>query len=132
MFNLNIDIISPIDTIIGVARHGKMHRFTFDVSSGFTGYKVEKLLRRYGVRVWGRKVSGSERSFLVKNSQAVWAEYVLCRAGIPLLDPLLDPRNAQYAVAHEGEPMPPPWTEKGIGPITFIDHFGEWMAKLFG
>ncbi|MFO7634329.1 MAG: hypothetical protein R6W76_17400, partial [Caldilinea sp.] len=92
MFNL--DIISPIDSLFGAARHGKMHRFAFESSSDFTGYKVEKLLRRYGVRVWGRKVSGTQRSFLVKRSQAVWAEYVLCRAGVPLLKPLLDPRNA--------------------------------------
>jgi hypothetical protein len=50
---------APSIPLFGVARHGKMHRFAFDVNSGFTGYKVEKLLRRYGVRVWGRQVSGS-------------------------------------------------------------------------
>ena len=129
MFNL--DIISPIDTLFGAARHGKMHRFTFDVSSGFTGYKVDKILRRYGGRVWGRKVSGSERSFLVKRSQAVWAEYVLCRAGVPLLNPLLDPRNAQYPDRHPDNSMPEAWSEDGIGPISLVDHIGEWMAKLF-
>jgi hypothetical protein len=130
MFNL--DIISPIDTFFGIARHGKMHRFTFDVNAGFTGYKVEKLLRRYGVRVWGRQVSGSERSFLVKRSQAVWAEYILCRAGVPLLSPLLDPRNALYPDQHPDASMPVPWTEKGVPAISFVDHLGEWLAKLFG
>lgn len=130
MFNL--DIISPLDTLFGVARHGKMHRFTFDVSSGFTGYNVEKLLRRYGVRVWGRKVSGTQRSFLVKRSQAVWAEYVLCRAGVPLLSPLIDPRNREYPERHPEDSMPDPWTENGIGPISFVDYLGEWLAKFFG
>ncbi|MFO7633343.1 MAG: hypothetical protein R6W76_12425 [Caldilinea sp.] len=128
----DFDIISPIDTLFGVAHHGKMHRFAFDVNSGFNGYRVEKLLRRYGVRVWGRKVSGSKRSFLVKRSQAVWAEYILCRAGVPLLNPLLDPRNAHYPDQHPDESMPEPWTEQGVRPISFVDHLGEWMAKLFG
>lgn len=130
MFNL--DIISPIDALLGIARHGKMHRFTFDVNSGFTGYKVEKLLRRYGVRVWGRRVSGSTRSFLVKQSQAVWAEYVLCRAGVLLLSPLLDPRNALYPDQHADATMPTPWTEQGVPAISLVDHLGEWLAKFFG
>jgi hypothetical protein len=129
MFNL--DIISPLDTLFGAARNGKMHRFTFESSASFTGYKVEKLLRRYGIRVWGRKVSGTQRSFLVKRSQAVWAEYVLCRAGVPLLGALIEPRNAQYPEHHPKESMPDPWTEKGVPAISFVDHLGEWLAKFF-
>lgn len=129
---VEFDILSPIDTLFGIARYGKMHRFTFDVDSGFTGYKVEKLLRRYGVRVWGRRVAGNRRSFLVKQSQAVWAEYILCRAGVPLFGPLLDPRNALYPGQHPDATMPTPWTEQGVPAISLVDHLGEWLAKLFG
>lgn len=129
---VEFDILSPIDTLFGIARYGKMHRFTFDVDSGFTGYKVEKLLRRYGVRVWGRRVAGNQRSFLVKQSQAVWAEYILCRAGVPLFGPLLDPRNALYPGQHPDATMPTPWTEQGVPAISLVDHLGEWLAKLFG
>lgn len=129
---LNFDIISPIDTMVGMARHGNMHRFVFEASTGFTGYQVEKTLRRYGVRVWGRKSRGTQRSFLVKQDQAVWAEYVLCRAGVPLCGVLLDPRNAQYPGQHPESTMPVPWTEKGIPAISFVDHLGEWLARLVG
>ncbi len=96
-----IDILSPIDELLARAQYGRMHRFTFCPTSEFNAFRVEKLLRRYGVRVWGRKiVDGSMRSFVVKERQAVWAEYVMCRAGIPLVDELIDPRNAQYPERH--------------------------------
>jgi len=127
----NIDILSPIDEFIARVQFGKMHRFTFQTTSVFNGYAVEKLLRQYGVRVWGRKiVDDSMRSFLVRQRQAVWAEYVMCRAGVPLVDELLDPRNAQYPDRHPESSMPTPWTKKGIPAISFIDHLGEFLAQL--
>lgn len=128
-----IDLITPIDTLIGAARHGKLHQFTFVTTSSFPGtYKVEKILRRYGIRIWGRKMAKNQRSFLVKQSQAIWAEYILCRAGVPLISPLLDPRNVIYPAQHPGASMPTPWTEKGIPATSFVDHLCDWLAKLFG
>lgn len=127
----NVDILSPIDELVARAKYGRMHRFTFSATSGFNGYKVEKLLRRYGVRIWGRKViDGSMRSFLVRERQAVWAEYVMCRAGVALAGELLDPRNAEYPDRHPDSSMPEPWTEKGIPAISFIDHLGELLARI--
>ena len=125
------NIISVIDEILGRSGHGAMHRFTFDSASGFTGMKVERMLRTYGIRVWGRQVQGSKRSFLVKRSQAVWAEYLLCRMGVPLESKILDQRNLQYPQYHE-KPMPTPWSSQGIGPISFVDKLGEFMARLVG
>jgi hypothetical protein len=107
-----------------------MHRFHYYRTSAYNGYRVEKLLRRYGIRVWGRRIEGDTQSFIVKEKQAVWAEYVLCRAGVPLACELLDPRNAEYPEQHPVDSMPIPWNEKGIPAITFIDHLGEWMAQL--
>lgn len=126
-----IDVLSPIDELVARAQYGNMHRFTFVATAAFTGHKVERLLRHYGVRVWGRKiVDGSLRSFVVKQRQAVWAEYVMCRAGVPLVGELLDPRNAQYPDKHPPASMPPPWTSKGIGAISLIDHLGELLARF--
>lgn len=126
----NVDILSPVDAGLARLRHGKMHRFSFFATSGFNGYKVEKLLRQYGIRVWGRQLNGEMRSFLVKRNQAVWAEYILCRAGVPLAGELLDPRNADYPDQHPTSSMPVPWTERGIPAISLIDHLGEWLAQL--
>ena len=127
----NVDIISPIDALFARTRHGKMHRFVFVPASGFNAYRVEKILRQYGIRVWGRKIeAGDNRSFLVKEAQAVWAEYVMCRAGVPLVSPLLDERNAQYPDLHPEGSAPVPWTEQGIGAVGMIDKLGDALATF--
>jgi len=110
-----------------------MHRFTFATGTGFTGLEAEKLLRQYGIRIWGREMNRTdERAFLVKKSQAVWAEYVLCRAGAPLTCPLLDPRNAEYRERHPEGSLPIPWDGEGIGAHSLVDHVTDWIDRLLG
>ena len=128
---LFIDLLNPIDGYMGRLLYGPMHRFSFSTHGDFTGMQVEKLLRQYGIRIWGRELDNDdELAFLVKQSQAVWAEYILCRAGVPLTCQLLDPRNEQYAVFHDS--MPVPWQEKGIGAHTLVDHIVDWLDRLLG
>ena len=126
-------ILDAIDAVTGRLAHGPMHRFTFRRGGGFTGAQVEMLLRQYGIRVWGREMDDKdELAFLVKRSQAVWAEYILCQAGVPLTGPLLDPRNEEYRHRHPQGAMPTPWTERGIGPHTLVDHLVDWLYRLLG
>jgi len=127
------DLIDPIDAWIGRLTHGPMHRFTFSTAGEFSGVEVEMLLRRYGIRIWGRELDQpDELAFLVKRRQAIWAEYILCRAGVPLTCPLLDARNAQYRQQHAQGSMPTPWDQQGIGPHTFVDHVVDWLNRLLG
>ncbi|MCB0116341.1 MAG: hypothetical protein KDD84_19720 [Caldilineaceae bacterium] len=128
---LGPDIPDWIDGFVGRLLHGPMHRFSFSRHSGFTGSDVEHLLRRYGVRVWQREMDDPDELALhVKQSQAVWAEYVLCRAGVPLTCELLEPRNAEHAAQHDS--MPTPWSEKGVGAHTVIDHVVDWLDRFTG
>ncbi len=125
------DLINPLDGVLGRTLHGPMHRFTFRADSEYSGYEVEKMLRRYGIRIWGREMAENEdRAFLVKESQAIWAEYLLCRAGIPLTCKLLDPRNESYRQRHAPRSMPVPWTMRGIGPSGFVDHVVDLLDKI--
>ncbi len=126
------DLIDPIDAFVGKLVYGPMHRFVIHRSGGFSGAEIEMLLRRYGIRIWGREIHDDEFAFLVKQSQAVWAEYILCRAGVPLSNGLLDQRNAGYRERHEPGTMPIPWDEQGIAPHSFVDHVVDWMVRLFG
>lgn len=129
---LGPDIPDWIDGVVGKLLHGPMHRFTFRRRHGFTGSEVEHLLRQYGVRVWGREMDDpDELALMVKQSQAEWAEYVLCRARVPLTCALLDPRNADYAAQAPGT-LPKPWTEQGIRAHTLIDHLVDWLDRLVG
>lgn len=131
MFNL--DLIDPIDAWFGRILNGPMHRFSFSRHGGFSGAEVEMLLRQYGVRVWGREFDApDELALLVKKRQAIWAEYILCRACVPLTCQLLDPRNEQYRQRHAPGSMPTPWTERGIRPHTMIDYIVDWLYRLIG
>ncbi len=128
-----MDLLNPLDGQFGRLFNGPMHRFTFRADGGFSGLEVEKMLRRYGIRVWGREMADSEeRALLVKQSQAVWAEYLLCRAGVPLTCQLLDPRNDTYRYHHSQDTMPVPWTQHGVGAHSFVDHIVDWIDKLLG
>jgi len=130
---VDLDLLNPLDALVGRLLHGPMHRFTFRRDGGFTGAQVEMLLRQYGIRVWGREVDDRhELALLVKRRQAVWAEYILCRAGVPLTSPLLDPRNEAYRQHHPQGSMPTPWTEGGVGPHTLVDHLVDWLYRLLG
>jgi hypothetical protein len=127
------DLINRIDGLQGQLVHGKLHRFTFLRAGDFTGADVEMTLRRYGIRVWEREVSDPDEIALsVKQRQAVWAEYILCRAGVLLTSELLDKRNSYYRDLHHPNSMPRPWNEQGIRSQTLIDHLVEWLYRIVG
>lgn len=121
------DPINAIDALVGRLLHGPMHKFTFTEEAGHSGYDVERLLQQYHIRCWGRAAQGKECSLLVKRRQAAWAEYLLCRAGVPLTGKLLN-------LAHRGKAgkMPPPWTRHGVGPKTFVDYVVRFAGFLLG
>lgn len=72
--------------------------------SSWRGIDIERLLTRYGIRVWDRGASGAELYFCVKRRQVKWAEYVLLRAGVPVTSVPAEPRNSQWAAPYSGPP----------------------------
>lgn len=74
-----------------------------------TGEGYEALLRRYGVVIFGRRVTSKHLIFSVKTKQAKWAEYLLLRAGAPVVS-TFDHRNVGWAGKHGGT-LPVPWSE---------------------
>lgn len=76
--------------------------------SSWRGIDVERLLARYGIKVWDRGASGEELYFCVKRRQVKWAEYVLLRAGVPLTSLPAEPRNNAWAARYSANPGPPP------------------------
>ena len=70
------------------------HTFRW-IQTGSPGMDAEHLMRRYGIPVSNRHIplirsDTMEVGFDVPKRQAVWAEYLLCRAGWCLVTPLLD------------------------------------------
>lgn len=128
---INLDWINPLEAAFAGLRHGPLHRFTFESDSGWLFYQVEVLLRKYHIPAYGREIvsdgstgSPPEQGFSVRPAQAVWAEYILTSAGVPLTCPLLDPRNDLPSGATR--PLPRPWTA-GSGPTTLIGHIMDAM-----
>lgn len=127
------DPVNVIEGMLAGSMHGPMHEFRFSRGGGFTGIQAERLMRQYGIRVFGRLTNNPEQvGFKVKQSQAIWAEYLLLRAGVPLVTPLLDPRNRDYQRRHTAGEMPTPWQEEGIRAHSIIDHLVDWLDGLFG
>lgn len=106
-----MDIISPFAALIGLAKHGRLHRIEW---VGWNGYRVSSLLRTYKIHLYevGMYTRNGEtiRWANINHKQAAWAEYILLRAGVPLVNNLIDPRNRKRAAQHNG--APPAWSGK--------------------
>lgn len=81
-----------------------------DKGGSFSLNEVRLLLKGYGVDTFGRRFDSQNMYIRVKNRQARWAEYVLLHAGVELLNPAFDHRNASYAAKHPPGWMPRPWS----------------------
>jgi hypothetical protein len=64
---------------------------------GWSGVAVERLLTQRGIRVYGRGFAGNALCFRVKRRQARWAEYLMLRAGVPVVSAPVDARNIRWA-----------------------------------
>lgn len=75
--------------------------------SSWSGHAIEQLLYRHGVKIWDRGFMGENLFFRVKRRQVVWAEYLLLRAGVPVVSPLFELRNRDYADRYPPQSEPP-------------------------
>ena len=132
--NVLPDLLNPIDGLMGRMTQGTMHRFEFAARGDYSGADVEMLLRQYGIPIWGREMEDPGcLAFQVRESQADWAEYLLCRAGVPLTSPLRNPAHARWLErSGRTRTMPTPWTEQGIGPSTFVARVVQVLWTLLG
>lgn len=110
-----LDLFNLIDRLEGLLtglRYGDMGRTVrLDGRAGWTGAQAEELLRRYGVVVYGRRITSREIIFQVKNRQARWAEHVLLRAGAPVVSGEIDASNRGAQERHHGT-LPTPWRDR--------------------
>jgi hypothetical protein len=78
-------------------------------NAGWTGIEVERLLKQYGVPVFDRNFTGETLCFRVPLRQANWADYLLRRAGVPVVTMPISPSNISVWEHYQGE-MPPLWS----------------------
>lgn len=118
-------------------------RHTFIVEMfehGWSGYQCECLLRRYGIAVKDRFARiGREGdpmppylSFSVARKQAAWAEYILFRAGVPVISETVDERNELHrATALRNNRSLPPGAGGGIR-RDFTTRLVDFLTPIMG
>jgi len=119
-------------------------RFSISAEGDHNLAEVEKLLRKYGIPVFGRTYDAGHMYFSVKKRQARWAEYVMLNAGVELANPTFDRRNPGYVGKHGPGWMPQPWAEKERQPAATqpvaeaaaketpsqLRRFSQWIDKV--
>lgn len=143
----HLDIISRIEGVVstflnadwrGAARRGGMQGLLRELGAsltasntwtlyvprncGWRGIDIERLLRRHGVKIWGRGFTNEYLTFRVKRRQANWAEYLLWRRGIPVYSHPFNPRNRLYAERHAPGSEPPLRGRRSTSP-GLLDRF---------
>lgn len=117
------------------------HTFIIEMfEHGWSGYQCECVLRKYGISVRDRFVCvGREGdlmppylSFSVEKKQAVWAEYILFRSGVPVISETVDERNEQHrATDLRGNRSIPPGGGGGIKK-DFTTKLIDFLTPLVG
>lgn len=80
--------------------------FFIPTDSDWAIQDIQALLIRYGVKLWGVGYWNGEMYFRVKKRQAHWAQYVMLRAGVPLLHGLMDTSRALPTAARNALEAP--------------------------
>ena len=100
--------------VMGAYYGGGVHTFRIEHNPANTGADYEAMLKRRGVAVFGRRVTGKLLIFSVKARQARWAEHILVRAGAPIVSRQVDKSNAGASERHGGQ-LPPAWRDRKDG-----------------
>lgn len=79
--------------------------------SAWSGWEIVRLLSRHGVNAWDLGVTSHEFFFRVKLRQVKWAEYLLLRAGVPVVGMLVEPRNSDWVAGYPPGSEPPNWSQ---------------------
>jgi hypothetical protein len=106
-----------------------MSVWTFHIArnQGWTGGDAERLLKRYAIPIWGRRVTGQHFIFSVPRRQANWAEYLILRRGMTLDGQLYNPDNVRYAQKYAPGDQPPAWVDRDHDRRDILDRLGELL-----
>lgn len=123
---LNPDIIKWIDDARAIRKYGLGHKIKWIVCSGWNGADVERILLRYGIPAYWRDygIGTDERGLHVPKKQAVWADWLLRRAGCPVV-------SRQLSNVSDGA-MPKAWSEENPDAAHPGVGFAGWFLRILG
>lgn len=115
----SFDLISPVMAMIQNVANGPSHTFLIPENCGWSGRKIEHLLRSHSVKTWGLMIINRLLRITVRLEQAHWAQYLLEREGIPIEYGVLDERTTRA--------LRPAQKHDHTSPSGILDH---WLDKL--
>lgn len=103
------DPIKWLDDLGAVLRYGPGVKIAWVFGPAWPGLAVESVLLRYGVRVLRRDYGHGKQTagVYVPKDQAAWADWLLRRAGCPVVSPALSAVEAGAMPAAWGVPARP-------------------------
>jgi hypothetical protein len=120
----SFDWITPLLAEIQDIANGPSHTILIPEASGWSGRQIGRMLRQHGVSYWGMMIVNHTLMLTVRQKQARWADYLLQRSGIPLLNPLPGVPN--------GLPGPERKTARGDGVVDGLGRFIDSIAQRLG
>ena len=126
------DWISPALAQVQDIANGPSHTFLIPQASGWSGREISRMLREHGVKHWGMMIVNHTLMLSVRQKQARWADYLLQRSGIPLLNPISSsqPATAGARPSAEGGPERQPARRRGL--FEELNGLLDSMAKTLG
>ena len=90
------DWISPLVGVVGDLMNGPGHTFLIPWQScPMSGYEVQGLLRKRGIKTWGLQIVANTLMVSVRLAQARYAQHILEQAGVTIENPLPDAPQRQ-------------------------------------
>ena len=84
-----------LETFIRYLSGVRSWKFVVARDCGFSRQQIEKILAKFGVKVWGRGGTHGTLTFNVEYQQADWAEYLLWQHGITVYSPPFNVQNSR-------------------------------------
>ena len=118
--------ITPLEIVTRRAFYGPSYSFKIPETSGWSGAGIVNMLRQQGgISTYGYMFVNDHFMFHVPREQARFAQYLMQRAGIPIMNPVQSTeRNHPYQSPHS--------EEKGKDFLDEIDGFIEAIRRDIG
>jgi hypothetical protein len=134
----NFNYLDGLEGFVRGLFYGDMgYRFVIQRRAKGGGHSLDDcraMLKERGVATFWYGFDSQKMYFRVKNRQARFAEYILLRAGVELLNPAFDSRNAAWAnqSKHEGKPVKS-WRQSAMErKAEKRSQSASWLEKLLG
>jgi hypothetical protein len=113
------DWISPLLAWFQDRLRGPSHTFLIPEGCGWSGREIQQMLNGHGIRVWGLMFLRHTLLLTVRETQARWAQYLLQRQGIPILNEVQAWKRAPHRKVGQNPPSSSP-----------ADNIQGWLDKL--